>query len=112
VGLNVVRRDVGEAVMERICATIRRSLRHSLASPDEVLARVRRFGRGVEGGCTDQFVAMFANRDSVRMANDVRVALSVLLCQAVDLGIGERVPNLDIVEGRRPAPARRPAQLA
>src|ERR1700722_18677651 len=56
VGLNVVRRDLGEAAMERICATIRRSLRVSLAKPDEVLARVGRFGRGIDGGCTNQFV--------------------------------------------------------
>jgi 5,8-dihydroxy-2-naphthoate synthase len=112
VGLNVVRRDLGEAAMQRICATIRRSLRVSLAKPDEVLARVGRFGRGIDGGCTNQFVAMFANRDSVRMPKDVRAALLVLCRQAVDLGLGATVPRLDIVEGNRRVPTDRAARAA
>jgi 1,4-dihydroxy-6-naphthoate synthase len=99
VGLNVIRRDLGPEAMERICAAIRRSLEHGLAHAPEALARVRRFGRGAEGRCTEQFVSMFANQDSVRMPADVRAALRVLLCQVIDLGLAEAVPALDIIEG-------------
>jgi 1,4-dihydroxy-6-naphthoate synthase len=99
VGLNLIRRDLGPAAMNRICGMIRRSLEHGLAHADEALARVNRHGRGADGGCTQQFVSMFANRDSVHMPADVREALRVLLCQVVDLGDGECVPPLDIIEG-------------
>jgi 1,4-dihydroxy-6-naphthoate synthase len=99
VGLNVVRRDLGESAMQRICVAIRRSLQHGLDHPEETLARVQRFGRGPEGQCTDLFVAMFANRDSLRMPTDVRTALRVLLTQVVDQGLGDQVPPLDVVEG-------------
>jgi 1,4-dihydroxy-6-naphthoate synthase len=112
VGLNVVRRDLGNAAMQRVCLAVRRSLRFAQAHPEEALARVRRFGRGAGGGCTEQFVAMFANRDSVQMPGDVRAALRVLCCQAVDLGLAEAVPPFDIVEGTRPGPANRPARAA
>lgn len=99
VGLNVIRHDLGTSSMQRICTALRRSLQHGLDHPRETLARVCRFGRGEEGQCTDQFVSMFANEDSVNMPADVRKALRVLFAQIVDLGLSETAPNLDIVEG-------------
>jgi 1,4-dihydroxy-6-naphthoate synthase len=98
VGLNVIRRDLGASAMQRICAVLRRSLRHALEHPRETLARVCRYGRGPEGQCTHQFVSMFANEDSVCLRDDVRMGLRVLLAQAADLGLAETVPPLDIVE--------------
>jgi 1,4-dihydroxy-6-naphthoate synthase len=98
VGLNVIRRDLGPSAMQHICTTLGHSLRYALEHPHEVLARVRRFGRGAEGQCTDQFVSMFANEDSLCMPDDVRMGLFVLLAQAADLGLAETVPPLDIVE--------------
>lgn len=103
VGLNVIRRDLGMPAMQRIGAAIRRSLRYGLEHPDEALARVRHLGRGAEGGCTDRFVSMFANQDSVNMPDDVRMGLRVLFAQVVDLGLSSQVPTLNIIEGAVPA---------
>jgi 1,4-dihydroxy-6-naphthoate synthase len=103
VGLNVIRRDLGAAAMQRICAALRRSLRHALEHPREALARVSRYGRGPEGQCTDQFVSMFANEDSVCLPDDVRMGLRVLFAQTADLGLAETVPPLDIVEASESA---------
>ncbi len=99
VGLNVIRRDLGPTARERICAAIRRSLEYALQHPGDALARVRRLGRGAEGDCTEQFVRMFANTDSVRMPADVRAALRVLFCQLADLALSRSVPAIDVVEG-------------
>ena len=99
VGLNVIRRDLGEAAMQRICAAIRRSLQFALDHSNEVLSRVSRLGRGREGQCTERFVAMFANADSVQMPSDVRTALRVLFCQVTDLGLSPAVPRIEIIEG-------------
>jgi 1,4-dihydroxy-6-naphthoate synthase len=105
VGLNVIRRDLGLAAMQQIGEAIRGSLRYGLDHFDETLARVCRFGRGSDGACTEQFVSMFANQDSLQMPEDVRTALGVLLTQVVDLGYGETVPALDIIEGLLPIAA-------
>jgi 1,4-dihydroxy-6-naphthoate synthase len=102
VGLNVIRRDLGLGAMQQICEAIRSSLRYGLDHAEETLARVSRFGRGSEGACTEQFVSMFANQDSLQMTEDARTALGVLLTQVVDLGYGETVPALDIIEARQP----------
>jgi 1,4-dihydroxy-6-naphthoate synthase len=103
VGLNVIRRELGPAAAERICTAIRASLQHALDHPRAALARVSRFGRGQEGNCTERFVSLFANQDSLRLPADVRAALPVLFRQAVALGLGDAVPPLDIVEGLQPA---------
>jgi 5,8-dihydroxy-2-naphthoate synthase len=98
VGLNVIRRDLGETLMERMDELIRRSLLHAWEHQDEALRWVAQFGRGVEGRCTERFVEMFANQDSLRMPDDVRQALPVLLAQAVAQGVGKCVPSLDVID--------------
>jgi 1,4-dihydroxy-6-naphthoate synthase len=109
VGLNVIRRDLGEAGMERVCAAIRRSLRYGLRNQKAALAWAERFGRGAAGAVTSQFVAMFANDDSVRLPADARRALRVLLDEAARLGLAPAAPTLEYVEGtvRRPSPSTR-----
>jgi 1,4-dihydroxy-6-naphthoate synthase len=99
VGLNVIRRDLGEPALQRICAAIRRSLLHGQSHRQQALTWVSRFGRGAEGRCTRQFVEMFANQDSAYMPADVRQGLRVLFGEAAEQGIVPAVPSLDIVEG-------------
>jgi 1,4-dihydroxy-6-naphthoate synthase len=109
VGLNVIRRDLGSQDMLAICRSIRRSLEHGLVHAGDTLSRVSRFGRGLEGGCTEQFVSMFANQDSVHLPQDVRVALHVLFCQLADAGLIRSVPEIEIIEDRvhhRPSTTR------
>jgi 1,4-dihydroxy-6-naphthoate synthase len=101
VGLNVIRRDLGPARMAKVCGVIRASLEHGLEFPEATLARVGHLGRGPDGGCTEQFVRMFANTDSVEMPADVREGLRALFAQLVRMGIAPAVPPVDIVE---PAP--------
>jgi 1,4-dihydroxy-6-naphthoate synthase len=103
VGLNVIRRDLRERAMERICTGIRRSLRFAHRNTSEALTWSSRFGRGLEGQCTERFVEMFANDDSLRLAPDVRRALTVLLGEAATLGLAPAAPRLDIIEGVSPA---------
>jgi 1,4-dihydroxy-6-naphthoate synthase len=99
VGLNVIRRDLGQAAMERLCDLIRRSLHHASQHRELALDWVSQFGRGGEGQCTDRFVEMFANDDSLRLPGDVRRALPLLFSQVVRLGLAKHSPTLDVVEG-------------
>ena len=97
VGLNVICRNLGSTGMQAICGAIASSLQHARTNPEPTLARVSRFGRGTTGGCTEQFVEMFANDDSQHMPADVRSALGVLFSQAIALN-GIPMPPIDIVE--------------
>ena len=111
VGLNVIRRDLGAVAMRKISAAIYRSLHYALNHSTESLARVRSFGRGRAGGCTDQFVSMFANEDSLRMPADVRAGLRVLFRQVVDEGLSLSVPPIDIIESSPRGYAIQPSEI-
>jgi 1,4-dihydroxy-6-naphthoate synthase len=101
VGLNLIRRDLGRPALGRICAGLRRSLQYGLEHAAEGMAAVSSLGRGKTGQCTERFVTMFANQDSLDLPADVRAALTVLFREMADLGFADVVPPLDIVE---PAP--------
>jgi len=104
VGLNVIRRSLGQAEMERICASLRASLLFGLEHRAEALAWIGRFGRGPESQCTGRFVEMFANQDSVHLPADVREALRVLCWEVVEQGLAPTVPPFDIIEGVEEVP--------
>jgi 1,4-dihydroxy-6-naphthoate synthase len=99
VGLNVIRRELGRAAMERICAAIRRSLRYGLRNQRAALTWAEGFGRGAVRAVTTEFVEMFANEDSVRLPADARRALRVLLKEAAELGLTPAMAELDVIEG-------------
>jgi len=96
VSLNVIRRDLGTAAMQRICTALRRSLRDARDHAPE------------EQG-TENVAAMFADEDSAYMPDDVRMGLRVLVAQVVDLGLSPQVPDIDIVEGTASAQVRQAA---
>ena len=98
VGLNLIRRALGRPALGRICAGLRRSLQYAFDHADEGLTAVGALGRGEKGQCTERFVAMFANQDSLDMPGDVRDALTVLFSELADVGVADVVPPLDIVE--------------
>jgi 1,4-dihydroxy-6-naphthoate synthase len=112
VGLNVICRDLGERAVQEIGAAIRRSLQYGLSHRPEALAWVRRFGRGAEGQCTEPFVEMFANQDSLRMPADVRAALRLLCREVIEEGLADAMPPFDIVEGRVSAMANQVSEAA
>ncbi len=99
VGLNVARRDLGVERLDDICTAIRASLKHGLANRRDAMEWASRFGRGKTGRCTEQFVEMFANDDSLYIADDVRRSLKLLLTAVVGFGVAPTMPALDIVEG-------------
>ena len=97
-GLNLVRKDLGSRKAEAICGAIRASLQYALDHPEEALAYASRFGRGVEGQCSQKHVSMFANEDTLWMPKDVRKALDLLLQTVREMGLTDRVPAISIVE--------------
>lgn len=99
VGLNVINRDLDESLMQDVCDCIRESLAYALMNREEAMAWATRFGRGEEGHCGEQHIAMFANRDSLMMPTDVREGLQVLYPLVQSTGIAETIPPLDIVDG-------------
>jgi predicted solute-binding protein len=85
--------------MEQLCDLVRSSLRYAQDNEEKALEWAGQFGRGEEGRCTERFVAMFANEDSLRMPGDVRRALPLLFSQVLRAGLCDTLPPLDVIEG-------------
>ena len=60
-GVNLVRRDLGEETMQRIGRSLSRAIAWSLEHREEALAYAREYGRGLEAPLTDRFVSMYVN---------------------------------------------------
>lgn len=95
VGLNLVRRALGDALSASIASACAESLRWGLRHPDEAFAFASRFGRGK----ARRHVEMFCSEDTLRLPSDVRRALRVLFDRVAGAGLGPRLANVDIVEG-------------
>jgi 1,4-dihydroxy-6-naphthoate synthase len=96
-GLNAVRRDLGPQVAERVRDALLASIREAQAHEDEALDYALRFGRGVDRETGRRFVRMYVNDDTLDLGEEGRAALKSLYTRAVERGIFEAVPPLDIV---------------
>jgi 1,4-dihydroxy-6-naphthoate synthase len=60
-GGNVIRRDLGPELMQRVSTVLHDSIAHALSHRNEALAYAERFGRGLDRPRTDRFVGMYVN---------------------------------------------------
>jgi 1,4-dihydroxy-6-naphthoate synthase len=100
VGLNLVRRELGEELARDVATTCQRSLLWALAHADEAYAWASRFGRGR----AREHVAMFDSRDTLSLPDDVRRSLGLLFERVAAAGLGPRVDSVGIVDGLAGAP--------
>lgn len=77
-GVNCVRRDLGDELCKRIEAAYRRSVEVALTRTPEAVAYAMQFGRGLPADLTDRFVRMYVNEDSLAFSEDVVSALAQL----------------------------------
>ncbi len=80
-GGNVVRRDLGAALIQDIARDVRASIEYGLAHRDEALAYARGFSRGLDAGRTDRFVGMYVNAYTVDYGSEGRRAVAELLAR-------------------------------
>jgi len=96
-GLDLVRRDLGRETAELISATLRRSIEHALANEDDALTYALEFGRGISREVGRRFVKMYVNEDTLDFGEDGLAALRHLYGRAVEQGLLDEVPELDVV---------------
>lgn len=94
-GGNVVRRDLGPAVVAQIARDLRASIRYALEHRAPALAHAGRYSRGLTDGDTDRFVGMYVNEWTVDWGPRGRDAVQLLLNRGADAGI---IPHRVTVE--------------
>jgi 1,4-dihydroxy-6-naphthoate synthase len=85
-GVNVVRRALGEATVAAVSAVLRDAIRWALDNRAAVIARLVGEQRGdrdlARAEMLDRYLGMYANADTLTMAPDVREAIGVLFARA------------------------------
>lgn len=96
-GLDVIHRSLGDEKMTAIARALKESIVYARSHEDEALDYAMQFGRGIDRATCRDFVRMYVNEDTVDMGAEGRSALETLYSHAVERGILETVPPLDII---------------
>jgi 1,4-dihydroxy-6-naphthoate synthase len=86
-GLDLVRRDLGQEVMAAASAGLRASIDFALAHSDDALTYALGFGRGVPRDVARDFVAMYVNRYTQDLGKEGERALAELYRRAGERGL-------------------------
>ena len=94
-GINVVRRDLGEATGVALSRALSRSIAYAHAHVDEALEYAMKFGRGIDKETCRRFVLMYVNDYTVTLGVEGRQALERLYALAHQKGLIPAIPPLD-----------------
>jgi 1,4-dihydroxy-6-naphthoate synthase len=86
-GGNVVRRDLGPAIVKQVSRDLKASIEYSLAHRDAALSHAKRYSRGLPDAQTDTFVGMYVNDWTVDYGPRGRQAVQLLLDRAHAAGL-------------------------
>ena len=94
-GVNVVRRDLGEALHRQLSQALRDSIAWAHAHADEALEYAMRYGRGIDKETCRRFVLMYVNDLTLALGRDGRAAIERLFTLAQRKGLIGAVPPID-----------------
>jgi 1,4-dihydroxy-6-naphthoate synthase len=86
-GGNVVRKDLGDALVSRIAGLLKASIRYALDHRQEALDYALRYARGLDPALADRFVGMYVNDWTVDYGPRGREAVRTLLSRAEEAGL-------------------------
>lgn len=96
-GGNVVRKDLGVALMTKISRHLRASIVYALEHRELALDHAMTFARGLDRSKADTFVGMYVNDWTLDYGERGRQAVRLLLERGVDAGIIPRSVNVEFV---------------
>jgi 1,4-dihydroxy-6-naphthoate synthase len=96
-GLDVVRRDLGEPLMKACSVGFRKSIEVAFEHEDEAIRYALQFGRGLDTVRGKTFVHMYVNELTLDMGARGRAGLKRLYDRALACGAIAKAPDFDVV---------------
>ena len=96
-GGNVVRKDLGEALVLKIAALLKESIRYALEHREEALSYALKYARDLDPKLADRFVGMYVNDWTVDYGPRGREAVRLLLGRAAESGLVPRPVDIQFV---------------
>ena len=85
-GVNLVRRDLGDQAVREVSQILRESIDAALEHRDEALEYALGFGRGMDAERGDRFIDMYVNELTLDYGDEGRLAVQELLSRAEAVG--------------------------
>jgi 1,4-dihydroxy-6-naphthoate synthase len=96
-GVNVVRRDLGDAAVGDVSAVLREAIQCGLDHRADALEYATQFGRGIDAAVADRFVSMYVNELTQDYGDEGRKAVTELLRRGEALGAFPAPVQVDFV---------------
>ena len=96
-GVNVMRRDLGDAMHRALSQGLRDSIAWAHANVDEAVEYAMRYGRGIDKETATRFVLMYVNDYTVTLGDEGMAALTRLFTDAHRKKLIPAIPPLDAV---------------
>ena len=93
-GGNVVRKDLGEKMMEDITMYTKMSIEYAISNPDEALDFAKKWGRGIDDDTNRKFVTMYVNDRTIDYRSDGRASIRQFITEGQTIGLID--PNFDV----------------
>jgi 1,4-dihydroxy-6-naphthoate synthase len=98
-GGNVIRRDLGEDLMQQVSKYLRQSIQYSMQNREDALAYAMQFARDMQPELADRFVAMWVNDLTLDYGERGREGVRRLLQEGFEKGIIPNRVEIEFVEG-------------
>jgi len=96
-GVNVVRKDLGEEAVKDVSRCMRESISAGLNNRPKALAYALQFARGMDVETSDEFVGMYVNGRTLDMGDEGIQSIRLFLQKGVEAGIVPPV-NVEVVD--------------
>jgi 1,4-dihydroxy-6-naphthoate synthase len=96
-GVNVMRRDLGDAMHRKLSQGLRDSIAWAHANVDEAVEYSMRYGRGIDKETATRFVLMYVNDYTAKLGDVGMAALKRLFTDAYRKKLIPAIPPLDAV---------------
>ena len=97
-GGNVIRRDLGKDLMQRVSKHLHASIVYSMENREDALAYAMQFARDMQPELADRFVAMWVNDLTLDYGDRGREAVKRLLKEGYEKGIIPHKVKVDFVD--------------
>jgi 1,4-dihydroxy-6-naphthoate synthase len=96
-GVDVIRRDLGEKTMKEFAGLFKESIEYALANRKPALEYAKKYGRGISDELNDRFVGMYVNDLTVDLGQRGEEGFQKLLDAAFEAKIIPRRVKIDFV---------------
>ena len=86
-GGNVVRKDLGDKMMEDITQYTKMSIEYAINNPDEALEFAKKWGRGIDDDTNRKFVTMYVNDRTIDYREDGRSSIKRFISEGQAIGL-------------------------